>query len=96
MTKLEGDDGAPLEIKEGIVLDREGNAIAETRSPHQRFSQNGPKVFVWRPNPIMALLFLVPALILIFSIGLTILAALAVLTVIGGVVYTLTKLLRRL
>ena len=104
MSDLKDDQGQPLELKEGIVVDQDGTPLARPhRQPDQRFDahdalggQNRSRVFVFRPNPFLAPLIAIPVVVLIFSIGLTILAALAVLAVIGAAIYGVTKLFRKL
>ncbi|HLE01445.1 MAG TPA: hypothetical protein VJB59_14375 [Bdellovibrionota bacterium] len=71
MTKkaeIRADDGSVLELKEGVVLDRQGEPVsAETRSEYSGYSgQRQTRVHIWRAGPLTALL--VPVLVPVFAV----------------------------
>lgn len=95
------DNGKPLEIKEGIVIDQNGNQLTDepqVRGRHQTFRGpfTGQRTFVMKTTNPLAPLLLAPLLILLIGVGITLFTGVAVAAFAAWLVYMMFSMLRRL
>lgn len=98
---LRDDNGKPLEIKEGVVIDQNGKELTEeprTRRRHQTFQDpfTGQRTFVLKTTNPLAPLLLAPILILLIGVGITLFSGVAVAAFAAWLVYLVFRTLRRL
>jgi hypothetical protein len=94
---LNADDGNHLEVKEGIVLDRDGNPL--TPPPHRHWrAASGPQghVFVWRGSGWLSPLIMLPVLGLIATLVLTLMGGFVAVAVLVWILFLFRRLLNRL
>jgi hypothetical protein len=100
---LRAEDGSPLDVKEGTVLDSEGNALSGP-GPHQRYGESPfgggtGRAFVWKsaglPTSPLAWLVLIPLLAVLLFIGITFFAIVAAFALVLMVVFVVHRWLRR-
>jgi hypothetical protein len=93
---LRAEDGSPLEVKEGTVLDSEGNALSGPR-PDRPFGASPFAAIngrVFRVSPL-AWLVLIPLLAVLLFIGITFFAIIAAVALVLASVFVLHRWLRR-
>lgn len=95
------DHGKPLEIKEGIVIDQNGNQLTEEPQPrgrHQTFHGpfTGQRTFVMKTTNPLAPLLLAPILILLIGVGITLFTGVAVAAFAAWLVYMMFRMFRRI
>lgn len=90
--KLKSDTGEPLEVKEGVLLDQEGNPILD---PALGSSSQGARVFMLRGGLLPSLLLgiLIPVL---FVVGFTFIAALLAAFIAIWIIARVVGMFRRL
>lgn len=106
---LHDENGKPLEVKEGVVIDQNGNELTEeppvhynardnTRGRHQAYRDpfTGQRVFVMKSTNPLAPLLLAPLLIVLLGVGITLFTGVAVAAFAAWLVYMLFRALRRL
>jgi hypothetical protein len=95
------ENGKPLEIKEGIVIDQNGNPLTEeprARTRHQAFRDpfTGQRAFVFKTSNPLAPLLLAPLLIVLVGVGLTLFTGVAVVAFAAWMIFLFFRTLRRL
>lgn len=98
---LRDENGKPLEIKEGVVIDQNGNELTEeprARRRHQTFQDpfTSQRAFVIKSTNPLAPLLLAPLLIVFVGVGLTLFTGVAVAAFVAWIVYLMFRALRRL
>ncbi|MFL5814312.1 MAG: hypothetical protein ACJ763_12095 [Bdellovibrionia bacterium] len=103
---LRDENGKPLEVKEGVVIDQNGNELTEeprahdsTRGRHQAFRDpftGGQRVFVMKSTNPLAPLFLAPLLVLLIAVGITLFTGVAFAALVAWMLYLLVRAFRRL
>ncbi len=108
MTSLRADDGTPLEIKEGIILDAKGTPLTEAPAanrrraransgarptPHSPFTQTA---YVWRSGGLLGPLLVLPILVIVVTVALTVMGGFAALAVVVWALFLLRRIFSRL
>jgi hypothetical protein len=99
------ENGKPLEVKEGVVIDQDGNELTEepqvhhTQGRHQTFRDpftGQQRVFVMKSTNPLAPLIIVPLLIVLIGVGITLFTGVAVVAFAAWIFYLFFRTLRRL
>lgn len=93
--RIQADDGTFLDLKEGVVIDRDGNELASSYTGRTE-DRARSTVFVWRAHPVLAPLLIAPLLVVMVTVGLTLFAGVAVAAFVGWILFALFQSLRRL
>lgn len=96
MSRLITENGTELEVKEGVVLDAEGNPLhapfAHATSGAHGGGQ-GPKIHSVQFGGTWAPLLFFPAVALVMTFGLTLLAGFAILFIAGWILLSAKRIL---
>jgi hypothetical protein len=98
---MRDENGKPLEVKEGVVIDQNGNELTEEPHPRGRHRAyrdpfTGQRVFVMKSTNPLAPLLLVPLLIVLLGVGITLFTGVAVAAFAAWLVYMMFRTLRRM
>ncbi len=98
---LRDENGKPLEVKEGVVIDQNGNELTEeprARRRHQAFQDpfTGQRAFVIKSRNPLAPLLLAPLLIVLLGVGITLFTGVAVAAFVAWILYLAFRAIRRL
>jgi hypothetical protein len=103
---LRDENGKPLEVKEGVVLDQDGNQL--TDEPPRSFRNQGgrhhayrdpftgQRAFVFKTTNPLAPLLLAPLIVIALGVGLTLFTGVAVAAFVAWIVFMMFRTLRRL
>jgi hypothetical protein len=98
--ELHDENGKPLEVKEGVVIDQNGNELTEEpRARHRAYRDpftGGQRVFVMKSTNPLAPLLLAPLLVLLIGVGITLFTGVAFAALIAWMLYLLVRAFRRL
>jgi hypothetical protein len=94
------ENGKPLEIKEGVVIDQNGNELTDeprARGHHQAYRDPfGQRAFVIKSRNPLAPLLLAPLLVIFVGVGLTLFTGVALAAFVAWMIYVVFRMIRRL